>query len=397
MRSVAVGLLLFAATVYLVTLGEDGFLGFVNAGAEASMVGAIADWFAVVALFKHPMGIPVPHTALVPKRKEMLGRGLEEFVGENFLQPDIIKDRVLGAEPALKAGQWMAEERHARRVVHEATDLLRLGLSRVDDQDVAAFMEQVLVPRFLEEPISPIVGSLLKEVVEDGAHHGVVDLLLEEGHRWLEGNESTFHDVVVERAPWWAPDSLNERVIHRLHTEILTWLTDIRREPHHRSRIALDRLLRDLARDLLEDEETIERMERLKARFLGHPQVTSTYISLWNALKRSLEKALADTDGELVRRGVSEVQAYGERLVADAGRRSRLDVRAADLAVFLIDRYGRELTAVITTTIDEWDGKEASEKIELHVGKDLQFIRINGTIVGGLVGVLIHTVAVVLG
>ncbi len=397
MRTVAVGLLLLAATVYLVTLGEEGVLGFVNAFAEASMVGAIADWFAVVALFKHPLGIPIPHTALVPKRKEMLGRGLEEFVGENFLQPDIIKDRVLGAEPALKAGQWMGEERHARRVVHEATDLLRLGLSRVDDEDVAAFMEQVLVPRFLEEPISPIVGSLLKEVVEDGAHHGVVDLLLEEAHRWLEGNESTFHDVVVERAPWWAPDSLNERVIHRLHIEILTWLTDIRREPHHRSRIALDRLLRDLARDLLEDEATIERMERLKERFLGHPQVTSTYISLWNALKRSLEKALADTDGELVRRGVAEVQAYGERLVADAGRRGRLDVRAADLAVFLIDRYGRELTAVITTTIDEWDGKEASEKIELHVGKDLQFIRINGTVVGGLVGLVIHTIAVVLG
>ncbi len=396
MRTVAVGLLLFAATVYLVTLNEDGLLGFVNAGAEASMVGAIADWFAVVALFKHPLGLPIPHTALVPKRKEMLGRGLEEFVGENFLQPDIIKDRVLGAAPALKAGQWLGEERHARRVVVEATDLLRLGISRVKDEDVADFVESVLVPRFLEEPISPIVGSLLKEVVDDGAHHGVVDLLLEEAHRWLSGNESTFHDVVVERAPWWAPDSLNERVIHRLHTEILNWLQDIRREPHHRSRIALDRLLRDLAGDLLEDEATIERMERLKARFLGHPQVTTTYISLWNALKRSLEKALADTDGEIVRRGVTEVQAYGHRLVADADRRERLDARAADLAVFLIDRYGRELTAVITTTIDEWDGKEASQKIELHVGKDLQFIRINGTIVGGLVGLIIHTVAVTL-
>ena len=396
MRTVAVGLLLLAATVYLLTLDQEGFLGFVNAGAEASMIGAIADWFAVVALFKHPLGLPIPHTALVPKRKEMLGRGLEEFVGENFLQPDIIKERVLGAQPALKAGRWLTDEPHARRVVLEATDLLRLGISRVKDEDVADFVESVLVPRFLEEPISPIVGSLLKEVVEDGAHHGLVDLLLEEARRWLSGNESTFHDVVVERAPWWAPDSLNERVIHRLHTEILNWLEDIRREPHHRSRIALDRLLRDLARDLLEDEATIERMERLKARFLGHPQVTSTYISLWNALKRSLEKALSDRSGEIVERGVAEVQAYGHRLVEDEGRRERLDARAADLAVFLIDRYGRELTAVITTTIDEWDGKEASRKIELHVGKDLQFIRINGTIVGGLVGVVIHAVAVTL-
>jgi uncharacterized membrane-anchored protein YjiN (DUF445 family) len=397
MRTVAVGLLLFAATVYLLTLGEKGFLGFVNAGAEASMVGAIADWFAVVALFKHPLGLPVPHTALIPKRKEMLGRGLEEFVGENFLQPGIIRERVLGAEPALKAGHWLAEETHARRVVTEAAELLGLGISRVKDEDVAEFVETVLVPRFLTEPVSPIVGSLLMEVVEDGAHNGVVDLLLEEAHRWLSGNEATFHDVVAERAPWWAPDALNERVTHRLHTEILEWIQDIRREPHHRTRIALDRLLRDLARDLLEDGDTIERMERLKERFLSHPQVTSTYISLWNALRRALVTALEDPDGALVSRGVAEVQAYGVRLQDDAARRGRLDARVADLTVFLIDRYGRELTAVITTTIDDWDGREASRKIELHVGKDLQFIRINGTIVGGLVGVVIHAVAVSVG
>jgi uncharacterized membrane-anchored protein YjiN (DUF445 family) len=394
MRTVAVGLLLFAATVFWLTLGEDGFLGFVNAGAEASMIGAIADWFAVVALFKHPLGVPVPHTALIPKRKEMLGRGLEEFVGENFLQPEIIRERVLGAEPSLKAGRWLAEEAHARRVVTEAAELLRLGLARIKDEDVAEFVETVLVPRFLSEPVSPIVGSLLKEVVEDGAHHGLVDLLLEEAHRWLSDNEATFHDVVVERAPWWAPEALNERVIHRLHTEILAWIADVRREPHHRTRIALDRLLRDLARDLLEDGETIERMERLKERFLSHPQVTATYISLWNALRRALVTSLEDENGALVTRGVAEVQAYGSRLQGDAARRSRLDARVADLTVFLIDRYGRELTAVITTTIEEWDGREASKKIELHVGKDLQFIRINGTIVGGLVGVLIHAVVV---
>jgi uncharacterized membrane-anchored protein YjiN (DUF445 family) len=395
MRTLAVGLLLLAATVYLLTLEQDGALGFVNAAAEASMVGAIADWFAVVALFKHPLGLPIPHTALVKTRKEMFGRGLEEFVGENFLQEEIIRTRVLGAEPACKAGDWLAQEENARRVVVEASDVLRLGLTRVRDEDVAELINSVLVPRFLEEPISPLVGSLVHEIVADGAHRNFVDMLLDESHRWLEGNESTFYDVVAERAPWWAPEALNERVIHRLHAEILEWVADIRSDPHHRSRLALDTLLTEMADGLLHDPDTIDRMERFKERFLGHPQVSVTFISLWNALKRATIEALQETDGELVKRAVVEVIGFGERLQADPEMRSRIDERVASLTVFLVGRYGRELTSVITQTINQWDADEASRKIELHVGKDLQFIRINGTIVGGLVGLGIHTVSVV--
>jgi len=396
MRTVAVGLLLFAAAVYLLTLDQDGFLGFVNAGAEASMVGAIADWFAVVALFKHPLGVPVPHTALIPKRKEILGRSLEEFVGENFLRDEIIDYRVRSAEPARKAGDWLAQEAHAMRVVLEGADLLRLGLERIRDEDVSDFVNLVLVPRFVQEPISPLAGSLLLEVVEDGAHHGLVDLVLEEAHRWLSDNESTFYDVVAERAPWWAPEALNERVIHRLHSELLAWIEDIRREPYHRSRLALDKLLRELADGLLHDQDVIDRMERFKDRFLGHPQVAATFISLWNALRRAFVAALEERDGEIVRRAVAEVVGFGRRLQTDEALRERVDDRAASLAVFLVDRYGRELTSVITQTIDQWDGREASRRIELHVGKDLQFIRINGTIVGGMVGVTIHAVSVLM-
>ena len=394
MRSIAVGLLVLAAAVYLVTRDQDGFLGFVNAGAEASMVGAIADWFAVVALFKHPLGVPVPHTALVSKRKDLFAKGLEEFVSENFMQEGIIRDRVLGAEPARNAGIWISSEKNARRVVVEGADLLRIGLERIRDEDIAEFINAVLVPRFLEEPVSPLVGSLLHEVVTDGAHHGVVDLLLEESHRWLAGNEGTFYDVVAERAPWWAPEALNEKVIHRLHAEMVDWLDEIRHDPDHRSRLALDDLLHELAEGLLHDPDTIERMERFKERVLGHPQVSVTFISLWNALRRAFVAALGDQDGELVKRGVTELMDLGERVQGDTALRARIDERAASLAVFLVDRYGRELTAVITHTIDEWDGKEASRKIELHVGKDLQFIRINGTIVGGLVGLAIHAFTV---
>ena len=207
------------------------------------MVGAIADWFAVTALFKHPLGLPVPHTALIPKRKEMLGRSLQEFVGENFLQEEIIRDRMRVAQLSARVATWLAEEKNAQRVVDEAAAVLHIGLSRIRDEDLVALVEEALLPRFLEEPISPVAGSLLQEIVADKAHHGLVDLALGEAHRWLSNNEETFSDIVGERAPWWSPPSLNERVTHRLHVELVAWIQDIRDDPYHHARTALDALL----------------------------------------------------------------------------------------------------------------------------------------------------------
>ncbi len=395
MRSLAVGLLLFAAVVFLLTRDRDGFLGFVNAGAEASMVGAIADWFAVTALFKHPLGLPIPHTALIPKRKEELGRSLEEFVGENFLQEQVIRERMQVAQLSRRLGEWLTVESHARRVVDEAASVLHIGLSKVRDADMAALVEEALLPRFLAEPVSPLAGTLLTEVVRDKAHHGLVDLALDEAHSWLRQNEETFAEIVGERAPWWSPPAINDRVTHRLHLELVAWIADIRDDPYHHARSALDALLAQLAQDLLHDPVTQERAERLKERVLAHPQVLVTATSLWNAFRAALLGALADEDGPLRRRAAGELITFGHRVLADAPLRERLDRYASDLAVFVVGRYGDELTAVITHTIDRWDGKEAARKIELHVGRDLQFIRINGTIVGGLVGVAIHAVTMV--
>jgi uncharacterized membrane-anchored protein YjiN (DUF445 family) len=394
MRSLAVGLLLLAAVVYLLTLDQRGFLGFVNAGAEASMVGAIADWFAVTALFKHPLGLPIPHTALVPKRKDDLGRSLEEFFGENFLQEGIIRERVAAADISRRVGQWAAQPDHARRVVDEVTEVAGIAVSKVGDRQIAELVESVLVPRFREEPIAPLLGTFVVEVVRDDLHHGVVDLALEELHRWLVDNPDTVREVLSERAPWWAPPRLNEAVTTRIHTETVRWINDIREDPLHHARAALDSMLGQLGQDLLFDTDTQARAEALKNRLLDHPQFTTTGISLWNALRKALLGALRDPDGELRRRLQAELVAFAERLTVDEDLRRRLDSVAADAAVFVVERYGAELTTVITSTIERWDGQEAADRIELHVGRDLQFIRINGTIVGGLVGVLIHTVAV---
>lgn len=394
MRVVAGSLLLLAAAVYVATLDADGFLGFVNAGAEASMVGAIADWFAVTALFRHPLGLPVPHTALVPKRKDQLAQGLEEFFGENFLQEAIVRDRLRAATPALRVGRWLSVEANARRVVDEAAEVAAIGLAKVRDDHVESLVRDALVPRFHEEPIAPLLGSLLTETLRDDLHHGLVDLALRELHDWLVANPDTVAEVLVERAPWWTPPRLNERVSGRIHVELVRWVADIRDDPHHQARAAFDSMLTQLAQDLLEDPDTQQRTERLKERLLDHPQVLASAVSLWNALRRVLTESLQDPAGAVRQRALAEVTTFARRLVDEPALRDRLDGVAADAAVFAVERYGAELTAVITHTITRWDGKEAARRIELHVGRDLQFIRINGTVVGGLVGVLIHSVTV---
>jgi uncharacterized membrane-anchored protein YjiN (DUF445 family) len=395
MRTLAVCLLLFAAVVYLATLGQHGLLGFVNAGAEASMVGAIADWFAVTALFKHPLGLPVPHTALIPRRKDELGRSLEEFVGENFLQESIIRDRVAAAVIAERVGAWLDDPEHVRRVVDEVAEVAVIGLGKVRDEHVSDLVTEALVPRFREEPVAPLAGGLLAEAVRDGVHQGVVDLALDELHGWLLENPDTVAEVLEQRAPWWAPPRLNDAVTRRVTGELVTWLAEIRADPHHRARLALDSLLTQLAEDLQHDPDTRERTERLKERLLDQPQLVESGIALWNALRRALQASLRDPDGAVRDRLARELASFGARLRADADLRARIDDAAADLSVFAVERYGAELTAVITHTVERWDGREAARRIELHVGRDLQFIRINGTIVGGLVGLVIHAVTVV--
>ncbi len=399
MRAVALGLLLFAAVVFLATLrvADHPFWGFVHAGAEASMVGAVADWFAVTAIFRHPLGLPIPHTGLIPRRKDMLARSLQDFMGENFLREDIIRERVLSAQVSDRLARWLLDPVNTRRVVDEASHITTMGLERMRDEAVAEVVEEAVLPRLREEPISPIAGSLLGEIVADKAHYGLVDLALGEAHRWLVANPETFARILAERAPWWAPQRLNEVVITRVHVEALRWVEEIRDQPDHHARLALDDLLTDLSKDLLTDEATMARAERLKVRILDHPQLLETVVALWRAFRSALVSALADPGGPLRLRVQTELARFAGRVVAEPELRRRLDGYVADVAAFLVGRYGTELTAVISQTIDRWDGRETASRVELFVGRDLQFIRINGTIVGGLVGLVIHAVVVLVG
>lgn len=393
MRLVALSLLLAAAVVYLVTLHRGDPWTYVHATAEASMVGAIADWFAVTALFRHPMGLPIPHTALIPTRKLVLARSLQDFVTENFLSEHVVRGRVAEAQVSRRVGSWLAEGDHSARVVDEASVVVRSALLRIDDEEVAALVKGELLPRIAEEPLSVLAGQLLHEILADGAHRGLVDLVFTEAHNWLAENPDTVARILSSRAPWWTPQWLDDRVVHRLHAESLSWVAEIRDDPGHAARRALDDLLVQLASDLQTDPETIERAEGLKRRMLAQPQVVVVAMSLWDALRRAVVTALDDPDSQLRRRAVTALADFGGQVVTDDALAQRLDLYVEDAVAYLVGRYGAELTTVITHTIDRWDGREAANRIELHVGRDLQFIRINGTLVGGLAGLVIYSVS----
>ncbi|MDO5696460.1 MAG: DUF445 domain-containing protein [Dermatophilus congolensis] len=393
MRLVATSLLVVAAIVYILTLHRDGVWGYVNATAEAAMVGALADWFAVTAIFRHPLGIPIPHTALIPRKKDMFAGSLEDFFLGYFLTADAMRERVRTMGIAERAGEWLGEPGNAETVVTRAAPIASRALGSVSEDEVRQIVTQALIPKLETEPMSHLAGSLLSEVVRDGIHTQLVDLVVDEALNWLLDNPEQFQMLLADRAPTWTPLWINGLVTDRVHTECVRWVREIRDDPGHRVRKALDDLLNDLATDLQEDPAMMERAEALKVRLLTHPQTAETVVRLWEALVRILQRSLDDPDGHVQQRIVRELRGLGDRLVRDEALREIVTDRLGAAVEVLVTTFGRDIATVISQVIHSWDGKDASRRIELHVGKDLQYIRINGTIVGGLAGFTIHALS----
>jgi len=398
MKLVATGLFALAALIYLVSLpgSRSGWLGFVNTAAEAAMVGAVADWFAVTALFRHPLGLRIPHTAIIPTRKDALGHNLEDFVATHFLAEDVVREKVARAEITRRVGVWLARRSGAERATAELASLARGALTVLRDETVLAVLDEIFVRKVLNRPWGPPSGRLLARIVADGAHTRLVDVAVDHLHDWLREHQDVIVRIVLERAPAWTPSWLDQRVAHRAYAEALRFAADVRADPYHRARKALDNLLAEFAHDLQHDPATQLKADAFRERLLSHPEVRGGVEQLWATVRRSMEEAVEDPDSDLRRRATDAVQAFGERLVGDEALRRRLDAYAEDAAAHLVTSYRDEVVTVISDTVQRWDGEEASRRIELHVGRDLQFIRINGTVVGGLVGLVIHTVTVLL-
>ena len=395
MRLVATGLLVAAALLYLLTLRETrhGWLGWVNAGSEAAMVGALADWFAVTAIFRHPLGIPVPHTALVKRRKNELGRSLQQFVTNNFLTTDVLQGRVREAQLVQRAADWLERPDNRRRLLAQLVRGAKVALSRVKDSDVSELVEATVLPRLRNHPVSPTAGRMLADVVSDRSHQQLVDVLARELHSWLQRHPDAARQVIGERAPKWTPGWLDKQVVDFGYSQALEWSMAVRMQPNHPVRQAIDGYLAKLAEDLQTDPKIMAKAEGIKQRLLDNPSVTPAIVDMWHSVRDSVDTALDDEQSAVWRQADRWLSEFAERLRTDPELRRRAEQRIDDAVVFLVDTYGEELATVISVTVDRWDADEASQRIELFVGRDLQFIRINGTIVGALAGLAIHAVS----
>jgi len=395
MKGLATGLFGLAAALYVVTIvvagaNPEGWLGYLQAGSEAAMVGALADWFAVTALFRHPLGLPIPHTAIIPTRKDQMGSTLGEFVGTHFLTDEVVREKVAAAEVTRRLGTWLSQPEHATRVAGEMGRALRGLIAVLDDEQMRTMIERVIAERVERTEVSPALGHLLGQVVADGAHTGIVDVLAERTYAWVVMNRSAIVSVLGKQAPTWTPRFVDDIVADRIHLELVRFVAAVRDDKDHDVRQALDRMLVQFADDLRANPSTRERVERAKVEMFEHPDVQRSVGRIWETAQRVVLDAPDDPNSELRVRAAGALAQLGDSLATDPGLQANLDGWVTDTVVNLVGDYKVQLTSVITDTVARWDGRETASRIELAVGRDLQFIRINGTVVGALAGLAIH-------
>ncbi|GAB3585191.1 DUF445 domain-containing protein [Amycolatopsis endophytica] len=398
MKLVALAFLLGATVIFLLTTwaqsaGWPGWVGYVRAASEAGMVGALADWFAVTALFRRPLGLPIPHTAIIPSKKDVIGSSLGEFVGANFLSEQVVRDKLRRVEVSRRFGEWLARPENAERVTSELATVVRGVVTVLKDEDVQAVMEQAVVRRVVGQPWGPPLGKLLQQVFADGAHYKLVDLMCDRAYEWVRDNHDTVLRVVSDRAPTWSPKFVDAMLADKVYGEVLSFAWAVKTDVNHPMRLALDKFLGEFAADLQNDPDTMARAEQVKQQILDHPDVQKLIGSAWSTAKGMLLNAAEDPSSELRRRVRDGLRNLGERLVSDEGLNGKVDGWVQGAAAYVVRNYSREITTIITDTVERWDAEETSRKVELQVGRDLQFIRINGTVVGALAGLVIYTVA----
>jgi len=383
--------------VAVTAVGAHGtFLGYVQAGAEASMVGGVADWFAVTALFRRPLGLPIPHTALIVERKDQFAATLGQFVQENFLNADVLAERIRSARLVPRLAAWLADKANAARFAGHAADLVVTVAEALRDEDVQHVLTAELTRAIDAVEVAPLAGRALRVIIAEGHHAELFNTILSGADRYLADHYTELRDLFEFESPRWVPDAVYRRVFDRLYARLRQRLAAMAADPDDPTRHQFDEWIAGLPDRLETSPELRERGERIKRDVLSSAGLRDWSSSLWQKAKQTLRTQAADPESELRRRLADALVAAGQRLGSDQGLADGLERMIESGARALADQFHDELAGLVTGTIGRWDAAETSSQLELLFGPDLQYIRINGTVVGAGVGLILHAIVLAL-
>ena len=392
--------LLVGATAVFVAVTAAGvhgtLLGYVQAAAEASMVGGVADWFAVTALFRRPLGLPIPHTALIVERKDQFAATLGQFVQENFLNADVLAERIRSARLVPRLGAWLADEANAARFAGHAADLGVSVAEALRDEDVQRVLTAELTRAIDAVEVAPLAGRALRVIIAGGHHAELFSAMVSAADRYLADHQVELRERFKGESPRWLPDAAYRLLFDRLYNRLRQRLATMAANPDDEARRQFEEWIAELPGRLETSPELRERGERLKRDILGSAELREWSSSLWRKAKDALRTQAADPDSELRRQLATALMAAGQRLGSDRRLQEGLERVVESGARALADQFHDELADLVTGTIERWDATETSSQLELLLGPDLQYIRINGTVVGAGVGLALHVIAMAL-
>ena len=399
MKRIATASLVLAAVVFIVARAFEArnpWLGAVRAMAEAAMVGGLADWFAVTALFRRPLGLPIPHTAIVPSRKDRIGVTLGAFVQHNFLSRELIASKLAGLAVARRMAEWLREPEHARTITTHVARSLGAAAQVLKDDDVQDLLDRSVIARVRDTKVAPIVGNLLSVVTSANKHQELLDDALRALDRVVAQNDELIRDRIREESPWWLPERVDDKIHDKIVTAIENTLHAVSTDPAHPLRVRFDDAVQRFVERLRTSPELIAKGEELKEELLAHPKVREFSAAVWADAKEALVRYGEKSDDEGLRPVERGIVGFGEAMLEDPALLAKVDGWILEATLYVVEQYRAEVGQFIADTVRAWDPDDTSRKIELAVGRDLQFIRINGTIMGAFVGLLLYGIGVLL-
>ncbi|HJV85579.1 MAG TPA: DUF445 domain-containing protein [Noviherbaspirillum sp.] len=397
-RGLATGLLVAMAVLFVVArLFQPRFphLSFVSAFAEAAMVGGLADWFAVTALFRSPLGLPIPHTAIIPRNKDRIGDSLSDFLEHNFITQEIIREELRRIDFAGAAASWLAQPENSRAVSRQIARSVPAILRVIEDDDVRQFMQNRLAAALENTKFAPVVAEVLSVLVAGQHHQAVFDRLVAMAARALEQNKDYIRWKIHENSPRWLPKVIDDKFYHRLIEALQSTLDEMRDEDSE-WRLRFQNLTDEFIEQLRTSPEYEEKLDAILGEVLGHPLTRNYIVEVWHDIKSRLEADIASPDSQLITRLERGLHSFGNELLNDAAVQKKLNQWIRIFATETIVGRREVIADLVARVIRKWDADTMSRKLELHVGKDLQYIRINGTLVGGLVGLILHAISLAL-